>query len=133
MRLIVYGAMVESGNDVQFEVDVQSFEEAEAIAQVRGVLVSRIVEAPAAQRIPFVEPPDVQTIEQTGKFWKGLLVAGFLFMLIGCPGSVVLSMAQTNETSDSSELIAVSVMAAIGMAGALMCLVSRIGGWWHHG
>lgn len=70
----------------------------------------------------------VQTIEQTGKKWKGAQLLGCLTQLFGV--ALILSGASTSTDTGV-------IMAAIGILviffGAIMVISARIGAWWHHG
>lgn len=58
-----------------------------------------------------------QTIEQTGKGWKAVILIGGIFLLIGLP-----TMAIDVPIGGS--------MTGLGLA---TYLIGRIGAWWYHG
>ncbi|KKM83851.1 hypothetical protein LCGC14_1305040 [marine sediment metagenome] len=62
---------------------------------------------------------DIQTIEVTGKKWKGIQLIGIILILIG----VVVAIA---TEGGGVGIFFLSV-------GFGMYAYSRIGAWWHHG
>ncbi len=70
--------------------------------------------------------PSVQTIERTGKTWKGLSCLGALTLL----GGVVIAIAGGGSGGQSA-FIAIGVL--MGIIGFGIAVVARIGAWWYHG
>ncbi len=65
----------------------------------------------------------VQTVEATGKGWKGVqLVGGFIFLAM---------MALTCAANADSANPVFFVLGAIG--GLVLFVLGRVGAWWHHG
>ena len=70
-------------------------------------------------------PPDVQTIEATGKDWKVVQAMGAGVMVLG-----VLSCAG-GLSSNSSSVVAPG--AWLSLAGLALFIIGRVGAWWEHG
>jgi hypothetical protein len=94
-----------------------------------GVLTIRPPEAPqpiAIQRgtrqAAMARVPHVQTIEKTGKGWKGLQVIGVMVFLMG-----LFLSPSLNESGD--KVIVFRIMAG----GLGLFIFARIGAWWNHG
>jgi len=64
----------------------------------------------------------VQTIEKTGKRWKGLMVLSAVSMIVG---GVMWAAAE------SSAVILVGQLCVLG--GGLGVILAKVGAWWHHG
>lgn len=61
-----------------------------------------------------------QTVEKTGKRWKGMMLWGIVGLVAG---ACILSAQGTQ-----------SVLGWVFLCtGAWVFLVSRVGGWWYHG
>lgn len=72
---------------------------------------------------PAVPPEKVQTIEATGKKYKGMQLIGSLLICLG----VISCVYQMNNPASSS------IMTIIFMAsGFLIMIVGRFGAWWDH-
>lgn len=64
----------------------------------------------------------VQTIEQTGKFWKLLQAGGVLGVL----GAVTWGMIEQDEKTTV-------VCILVGVPSFVVYVVGRVGAWWCHG
>lgn len=82
--------------------------------------------------MPTEEPlRGVRTIEQTGKFWKGLQLGSFAVWVVA-----VIIFAVALSTGDpgagvTSSLTFLSVILWIGSIA--MFIIGKVGAWWHHG
>ncbi len=79
-----------------------------------------------------VSTPDVQLTEQTGKRWKGMMIAGALMAVGGCGTSVLMEMLLT-PPKQSAAGRAPALMGFVGLAGIVLFIYARIAAWWHHG
>lgn len=81
-----------------------------------------------AQQPPIIVRPvqTVQTIEKTGKFWKGLMVLCVVMMGIG----IGACMGAGDSTQDQDQADFGRLLAWVGLVGFFF---SRIGAWWDHG
>lgn len=76
--------------------------------------------------------PLVQTIERTGKKWKALMLIGFLTFLGGL-GNCTVSMMAVGASQNAASAGFGALGFLIAIAGLVVLIVGRIGGWWHHG
>jgi len=74
-----------------------------------------------------VAPAVVQTIEQTGKRYKGAQVIGICLSVLGAfIGCVTLSGSEPSPDGIVPGLI-------VFVIGIAICIFAKIGAWWHHG
>lgn len=71
------------------------------------------------------EPPKVQTVEQTGKDWKGGMLVSVVLMLGGWTACIAPS------DGDTSTRVTLGSLAFV--AGVAGYTYTRIGAWWNHG
>ena|ERR1043166_631298 len=67
---------------------------------------------------PGLRARDVQTVEQTGKRFKGMMAGGVIAMILG----LLLAFSGWPQTGMS--------LAVLGLAAYI---AARSGAWWHHG
>lgn len=126
------GIMRESGEPIAIEVEASGTEAAAAKANACGMLVNDVVflDAPRPTPPPVIvtRAPRVQTIERTGKKWKGQQLAGCLTSVI----ALVVMISAAPETASDDKYV--SVFAGLAFfAGLCIWLHGRFGAWWHHG
>lgn len=93
-----------------------------------GAIGSVIAEKPVLVRL---EPGYIQTIEQTGKVWKALLLVSLVILTLGitsCSWSVIRDPRALTHPPLLSFIGA--ALAIVGLAGVIF---ARIGAWWKHG
>ena len=67
----------------------------------------------------------VQTVELTGKRWKGIQLAGAVLLVIG---AVTCGIGGAGGSSGATN--AATWMFTVGF---VLFVVGRVGGWWKHG
>lgn len=75
------------------------------------------------QAPPRASAPEVQTIEQTGKFWKALQLVGALLFLGTCGSRCVVDRSVPDDGPWVYWLL----------GGAALYIFAKVGGWWKHG
>ena len=98
---------------------------------VRTNAKQRIRQDQARRRATAAPAPRVQTVEQTGKGYKALMVIGVLFILIGCIAMGVAASA--GESGNPNADGAGGIGLALVILGFILSLFARIGAWWNHG
>ena len=68
---------------------------------------------------------NVQTVELTGKRWKGIQLAGAVVLVIG---AITCGIGGAGGSTG-----AVDAATWMFMLGIALFLIGRIGGWWKHG
>lgn len=148
MRYRIIGTHAKQEGTIEEVVEAASESQARAIAAKRGIAVRSVEPAPepspASSTQPRIssddpekpvlvriEPGYVQTIERTGKRWKGLMLIGALALIGGTTSCGWLVVRDPRALSDPPMLAWVG--GAIALVGLLVLLVGRIGAWWHHG
>jgi hypothetical protein len=80
---------------------------------------------------PPVHRGRVQTVEQTGKFWKSQMLLSALTCIAGVIVSAVGYQATMNGPQPGGPLAPIGVLMVF--AGLLWFIFARIGAWWNHG
>lgn len=150
MQFRITGIERETGRRVEFILDAADEAAVRVEADRRGIRDSRIERGEAPDPAESAAPPDplrapsqaepvlvrmepgyVQTIQLTGKGWKGLMAFALVLFLAGMAVSGWLVMGSPRQLSHPSVLLVISLLTSgIGM---VLLLVARLGAWWHHG
>jgi len=78
-----------------------------------------------------LEPGSVQTIERTGKLWKGILAVSALVFVLGIAGCALAVVRDPRAVTDPPLLSWIGgVVAGLGFVGLV---VGKLGAWWYHG
>lgn len=76
-------------------------------------------------------PGTVQTIEQTGKLWKGIMALSALLFVLGITGCALAVVRDPRAVTDPPLLSWIGGVAAL--AGFIGLLIGKLGAWWYHG
>lgn len=76
------------------------------------------------------QPSRTQTVELTGKMWKGVQLAGALIMLFGF-ASCFATFADNIQAEERTRFANVGVQSWFWGFG--IWVVGKVGGWWNHG
>ena len=148
MRYRIVGRDEKTKRPMTLIVDAPTANDAEDIARGRGVAPESTEpepkETPKADPatasadsgddepvLVRMEPGYVQTIERTGKPWKGVLLIGALLMLAGVGSCGVILLSDPRHISHPP--ITVWIAGGIALAGFIVFIVGRFGAWWFHG
>lgn len=134
MRFRVIGHDVSSGQPLEALLDASSTQVARRRAAELGLKADSITSAQPQAPDPVLvrlEPGYVQTIEQTGKTWKALLLASLMLLTLGV-GACSWSVMRDPDVIRSPSIVAI-VGATLGLAGLVGVLIARVGAWWWHG
>jgi hypothetical protein len=85
---------------------------------------------PVAPAVQPALPPKVQTIEKTGKKWKGMGCVGAL-LILGGAATIYFSMASVRAGGEVSTGAVVLGSLSV-FVGLIIAVVAKIGAWWHH-
>lgn len=120
----VYGADDVTGADTSVVIHAANPGEAEAIANHRRILVTRVVE------VVQQADEDTVTVQQTSKRWKLRMAVGASIAVIGA-AMVVADMQMSAHTGRFSTLGYVGI--ATFVAGLLVYADANLRAWWFHG
>ncbi|MGK0259430.1 MAG: hypothetical protein ACI96M_002872 [Candidatus Azotimanducaceae bacterium] len=98
---------------------------------VRTNAKQRIRADQARRRATAAPAPRVQTVEQTGKGYKALMVIGVLFILLGGIAMGVAASAGQSGNPDSEGAGGIGM--ALIVLGIMLNIFARVGAWWNHG
>lgn len=134
MRFRVQGADISTGERLELLLEAPDEKAARRRANESGLRVESVVEAPPKSAEPMLvrmEPGYIQTIEQTGKTWKALLLVSLVLLTLGI-GSCSWAVMRDPRALTRPPLLSISgaTLAIVGLAGVI---VARVGAWWKHG
>ncbi len=126
-RFRIYGARADTGENTRVTVTADTPGDAEAIAERRGILIERVteLEEDSASPLPIRQAPG----EKTDKRWKLLMIFGSLGWVLGIVGILVFGLLPL----DGPLLGGLMVSIALLLAGIVICIIARVGIYWHHG
>jgi hypothetical protein len=121
MQYHIVGAKRDTGEDVDIVLDAATPSGAEEQANQLNIMVEKLEPTPptTSQILPIAIPPAIQTIEKTGKGWKGLML-----LCVFCMGLGVLALCAGDSSGTGVMLI---------MVGLVVYILASIGAWWEHG
>lgn len=95
---------------------------------IRQQATERAPEEPVLVRIA---PGSVQTIERTGKLWKGIMAAAALLFIVGVAGCALAVVRDPRAVTHPPLLSWIGGTTAL--VGFIGLLVGKVGAWWFHG